>query len=145
MTSTASFNCSISTTDASAALGLEIWFDDDQIFNTDHVDRTIDFEQIFSDNEGEHELRFVLKNKTIDHTQVDENGNIIKDACLTISDMAFEEITLGHTFIQQAVYKHDFNGTQPPIEDKFFGSMGCNGTVTLKFSTPIYLWLLEHL
>lgn len=145
MTATASFTCSISPTDSTVPLGLEIWFDQDLIFNTDHVDKNIDFEQIFSDDSGEHELRFILKNKLPEYTVVDEQGAIIKDACLTISDMAFEEITLGHTFIERAVYRHDFNGTQPEIEDKFFGVMGCNGTVSLQFTTPIYLWLLEHM
>ena len=47
--------------------------------------------------------------------------------------------------VEQAVYTHDFNGTQPEIEDTFFGEMGCNGTVSLRFTTPIYLWLLENM
>jgi len=42
-------------------------------------------------------------------------------------------------------YCHDFNGTQPAVVDRFHGSLGCNGTVTLKFTTPIYLWLLENM
>jgi hypothetical protein len=46
---------------------------------------------------------------------------------------------------EQAVYTHDFNGTQQEIQDEFYSEMGCNGTVSLKFSTPIYLWLLEHM
>jgi hypothetical protein len=38
----------------------------------------------------------------------------------------------------------DFN---PPklIKDKFYGSMGCNGTITFEFNTPFYLWLLENM
>ena len=145
MENTATLSCKIGTTDASIPLGLEIWLDDTVIYNNDHV---VDSQQLnyeFEDDGNEHELQFVMKNKTIDHTQVDENGNIIKDACLTVQDVAFEGIELGHMFVEQSVYTHDFNGTQDKVDNKFFGSMGCNGTVRLKFTTPIYLWLLENM
>jgi len=87
----------------------------------------------------------VLKNKTAEHTQVDDHGNIITDARLLITDLAFDEIKLGHMLVEQAVYTHNFNGTGATIQDKFYGELGCNGTVSLKFSTPMYLWLLEHM
>lgn len=94
---------------------------------------------------ADHELRFVMKNKTQEHTTVDEHGSIVKDARLTISNVTFDEIPLEQIFFEQAVYTHDFNGTQAETTNKFYGEMGCNGTVSLKFSTPIYLWLLEHM
>jgi len=97
------------------------------------------------DDEAEHDLRFVLKNKTAEHTQIDEAGNIVNDARLKITDMAFDEIQLGHMITEQAVYDHDFNGTGVMSQHKFYGEMGCNGTVSLKFTTPVYLWLLEHM
>lgn len=145
MENTASFLCKIGTTDPSAVLGMEIWLDDQQIFNTAHIVETVECQTAFSDADGNHELRFVMKNKTIDQTQIDEEGKILKDACLTIKDVVFEGIELGHMFIEQAVYTHDFNGTQDKVADKFFDVMGCNGTVSLKFTTPIYLWLLENM
>ena len=138
-------SCNISSSDPSAQLGLEIWLNDQQLLNQDHVQGPMSFNHDLSDHEAEHTLSFVLKNKTAEHTIVDDSGNIVKDACLIIEDLAFNEIQLGHLLIEQAVYVHDFNGTQSKIEDKFFGTMGCNGTVSLKFTTPIYLWLLEHM
>jgi hypothetical protein len=145
MENTAAFLCKIGTTDASAALGIEIWLDDQQIFETSHVDSTVEFQTTFNDADGEHELRFIMKNKTIDQTQVDESGAILKDACLTISDVSFEDINLGHMFIEQTYYTHNFNGTKAEVTEKFYGAMGCNGTVSLRFTTPIYLWLLENM
>lgn len=128
-----------------AKLGLEIWLNNQQILNQEHVQESVKFEHKLSDDEGQHELRFVMKNKTADHTIIDATGNIEKDACLIISDVNFNEIPLGQILIDRAVYTHDFNGSQDQIEDQFFGTMGCNGTVSLKFSTPIYLWLLENM
>lgn len=145
MKNTATISCKIGTTDESAPLGMEIWLDDNKIFDTEHVDSTVECQTAFSDTDGQHELRFQMKNKTIDQTQIDESGKILKDACLTISDVAFEGIELGHMFIEQTQYTHDFNGTQAEVTEKFYGSMGCNGTVSLRFTTPIYMWLLENM
>lgn len=138
-------SCSIGTTDGSATLGAEVWIDDQRIFNSEHVTETVNVEHEMPDDEGEHEIRFVLKNKTAEHTKINEAGEIVQDARLTVSDVEFDEIKLGQVFIDQAVYTHNFNGTQDEIQDKFYGEMGCNGSVALKFSTPVYLWLLENM
>lgn len=145
MENTVKISCVIDTTDCESALGMEIWVDDQQIFDQDWVSKSQTVSYELSDIDAEHELRFVMKNKTVDHTKVDESGIIVKDACLIISDLTFDEITLGHILIEKAVYTHDFNGTENQIQDKFFGRMGCNGAVSLKFTTPMYLWLLENM
>lgn len=138
-------SCSIANSDPVTSLGLEIWLGNQKILNQEHVQESLVFEHEFSDDKAEHELRFVMKNKTPDHTKIDSVGNIEKDACLVINDVTFNEIPLGQILIEQAVYVHDFNGSGDQIKDQFFGIMGCNGTVSLKFSTPIYLWLLENM
>ena len=140
-----SISCQIGTTDASATLGLEVWVDDQRFFDSNHVQTTEKITIELADDEADHELRFVMKNKTSSHTQVNESGDIVADAVLTISTLSFDEIPLGHMLVEQAVYTHDFNGSGPSTQDKFYGEMGCNGTVSLKFSSPIYLWLLEHM
>jgi hypothetical protein len=145
MTNTTTISCTLNTTNPEAQLGFEAWVDDQKFFDTDHVQDQQQIAVEIADDDGEHELRFVLKNKTSDHTQVDSDGNIVADAMLTVTDLAFDEIQLGHMVTEQAVYTHDFNGTQKEIQDTFYGEIGCNGTVSLKFTTPIYLWLLEHM
>ena len=143
--STALISCSINTTDATAKLGIEVWLDDQQILNQDHVAELIEFKYDLPDDDAEHKLRFVMKNKTAEHTTIDDEGAIIKDACLTVDNLAFDEVELKQIFIDQAVYTHNFNGTKAETQEKFYGEMGCNGTVSLKFTTPIYLWLLENM
>ena len=145
MTNTVAISCTLDTTNPLATLGFELWVDNQKSFDTDHVQSQQKIVVEIADDDGEHELRFVLKNKTFDHTQIDEAGNIVSDARLIVTDLAFDQIQLGHMLTEQAVYIHDFNNTKESTQDKFYSEMGCNGTVILKFSTPIYLWLLEHM
>ena len=136
----------LDSSDYNAQLGFDVLLNDNIVFTTEHVTElttiTVD---VNDDVEAENELKFVLKNKTQDHTKVDEQGNILSDAMLSISNIAFDEVKLGHMFIEQTVYYHDMNGSQDLTEFQFYGSMGCNGYVSLKFATPIYVWLLEHM
>jgi hypothetical protein len=146
MTPKVTITFNLATTDATAELGFEAWIDERKFLDLDHVKETQSVTVELDDQDDtEHELRLVLKNKTTAHTQVDEHGNIVADARLVITDLAFDEIQLGHMLVEQAVYTHDFNGTGEIIQDEFYGELGCNGTVSLKFATPMYLWLLEHM
>ena len=146
MTPKVTITFNLATTDATAELGFEAWIDECKFLDIDHVKETQKITVDVDDqDDAAHELRLVLKNKTTAHTQVDEHGNIITDARLLIKDVAFDEIQLGHMLVEQAVYTHDFNGNGTTIQDKFYGELGCNGTVSLKFATPMYLWLLEHM
>lgn len=144
--STYQITCTIGTTDPAAKLGLEIWVDNNQLYTNAHiVEESMPLSFTLEEDANEHELKFIMTGKTTTDTTVDQDGNIIKDACLTINDLAFEEIMLNQMFIDNAAYTHNFNGSQQEISEKFYGTLGCNGTVSLKFSTPIYLWLLEKM
>jgi hypothetical protein len=145
MTNITTISGCIDSSDKKIPLGTEIWIDDICVVNVEHVDRIVHFSHEISDDDGEHELRIVMKHKTPDHTEVDDAGNIIRDAMLTVSNLTFDEIDLDKIFLEKSTYTHDFNGSQPTVHDQFFGNMGCNGTVNLKFSTPTYLWLLENM
>jgi hypothetical protein len=135
---------SIDSSDQTIPLGTEVWIDDTCVINVEHVGKLEHFSHELANDDVEHELRIVMKYKTSDHTDVNEAGEIVRDARLLISDVKFDKISLGHTFIEKTVYTHDFNGSGNEVQDQFFGEMGCNGTVSLKFTTPAYLWLLEN-
>lgn len=140
-----SFSCDVCSSDPLIPLGFEVWIDDVKQVDIEHLKEATAISAEITDDEGEHELRLVLKNKTANDTKIDEQGNIISDAVLDITNVCFDGIPLGHMFSVQSQYNHDYNGTGQPVQEKFYGHMGCNGAVTLKFSTPIYLWLLEHM
>lgn len=144
-TSTLQISCRIGTTDPTAQLAFEIRLDGTRIFHSDQLTDTLTFEHVMDEQDADHCLEFELMNKTASHTVLDQAGNIVKDACITISDLSFDQIEIQQIFLNCAVYTHDFNGTQAQTQDQFFGTMGCNGVVKLRFSTPFYVWLLENM
>jgi hypothetical protein len=127
-------------------MGVEIWLDDAVLLSNNHVQKKITFSHDIGDDDvGERKLRIVIYGKPSDYTQVDNQGNIIKDATLQISQVEIDTLDVNQLFLDKCVYTHDFNGTQPEIVDTFHGIAGCNGTISFEFSTPIYLWVLENM
>lgn len=141
-----SITFTVDTTDATAGLGFEAWVNDVKFYDTDQVTGPHEISMKINDADDQsHVLKFVMKNKTDANTQIDDAGEIITDAQLRVSNVAFDEISLGHMLTEHAVYTHDMNGHGNLTQDKFYGEMGCNGTVSLEFTTPMYLWLLENM
>jgi hypothetical protein len=100
----------------------------------------------FADQDDQdHLLVFEMRGKLPEHTQMSHTGEILQDRVIEISDVAFDDIALGHMFIEQSQYYHNNNDSTDPVVEAFYGAMGCNGRVELKFTTPIYLWLLENM
>jgi len=143
MQSTVTFD--LGTTNPDSKLGAEVWLNDQQWLNCDHVIEPIPVKITVDDSNAEHELKIVLKHKTINHTTVDHTGNIVQDSCVTVNNFKFDDIEVDQLVSEQAVYRHSFNSDQLAIEDKFYWNLGCNGTVTIKFQTPMYIWLLENM
>ena len=139
------FSCVISPSNTAVPLGCEVWIDDTCVFDQNHVAESVAVVHEFSDDNSEHVLRITLKNKLPEHTKIDDQNNILSDVLLSVTEISFDEIDCTQIVQDLAVYRHNLNGTAPEIQDQFFGDMGCNGTVELKFTTPVYLWLLENM
>jgi hypothetical protein len=135
----------IGTTNSSAKLSAEVWLDNELKIAIDHVVETVPVTITVDDDDADHELQIVLKNKTVNDTVVDSAGNIVQDSCLIVNNFKFDGIDTNQLVSEQAVYRHSFNDSAPIMDDKFYWLMGCNGTVSLRFTTPIYIWLLEHM
>jgi len=138
-------NFDLDTTDVEAKLGFEFWINSHLIVNIDHVTGPYHIKHNISDDDGEHQLKIVLKNKKPEHTVIDQQGNIVQDACLIVKNIKFDDIPLGHTFTQLAKYHHSYNSDQPAVVENFYEHLGCNGYVCLDFTTPSYLWLLKNM
>lgn len=135
----------IASTSIACPFNIEVWIDQSKLLALDHFTDVVRFEHELNDDDGEHELRLVLQGKLPEHTKIDEQGNIISDPTLQISNVTIDDLDVDKLFQSHTVYTHDFNGTQPEIKDTFWGLAGCNGTISLKFNTPVYLWLLENM
>jgi hypothetical protein len=145
MQQTWKIQCDISSTNPDSALQLEIWINNEKILDSQIVEPRHFEYRMPDDDDGEYELKFLLKNKKDSDTTVDELGNILHDSLINISNIKVDDIEVNQLMYHLVTYTHDNNGHGPVTENKFFGTLGCNGTATLKFTTPIYLWLLENM
>jgi hypothetical protein len=135
----------IAPTSPTCPFYVEVWLDQSKLLSVNHVTDVVHFEHELDDDDSEHQLKLILQGKLPEHTKIDEQGNIISDATLQIYNVVIDDIDVNHLFLEKCVYTHDFNGTQPAIVDTFHGIAGCNGTISFKFNTPVYLWLLENM
>jgi len=86
-----------------------------------------------------------MSGKLPEHTQLAANGrDIVSDRMIQIDSFCFDGIDITACLYDLGSYWHDFNGTADLVQDKFYGSMGCNGDLIFDFSTPIYPWILEN-
>jgi hypothetical protein len=126
---------------------LEVYLDQDKIFQStaQTTQQTVvyDLDGVL----GKHELKLVMCGKNRKHTTVDSGGNILSDIFFKIDRLEFEELDMWDVFClgRRSVHRHSFNSTHAEFDDEFYGQLGCNGTVTMPFETPIYLWLSENL
>lgn len=126
-----------------APVGLEVWVDHSCVYNNNQVRKEQYFCTDIDNSIGDHELRFVLKNKCRLHTKVQHN-HIVKDSYIIIKNLSFDDIELRSMIEDYAIYSHDHNGVGPKIQEPFKEVMGCNGVVSLKFSTPALTWMLNN-
>lgn len=110
------------------------------------TDKEIQIKTEFPDVDDEkYLLEIEMSGKLEDHTIIDENNNIMQDRLVEIKEFTLDDLDLQRLFEDTTVYRHSFNGTQEPVLDKFFGSMGCNGVLNFEFTSPVYLWILKNM
>ena len=126
-------------------LGIELWLDKNKFFDNTVSPGQHHIIHEFNSDDGEHCLKIKLKNKTNEHTKIDDSGVITSDALINISNIQLDEIQIDQLMYRIAEYVHDGNGSKTVAVHKFYGDLGCNGHVQLDFSAPIYLWLLENM
>lgn len=126
-------------------LSVELWLDDTKFFDQPISKGTHKVIHTFEEDENHHQFKIVLKDKKESHTTVDQNGTILDDAIIDVKNIFFDNINVDNMMIDLAKYSHDTNGTQDTKDHKFYGHLGCNGTVSLDFYLPFYMWLLENM
>jgi len=105
--------------------------------------------------EGECSLIIELLNKSKYDTVLDSNGNIVEDLLLNIDSIEIDEMDLGSLLWTASDYrpmypdKHRLkmsqSGQELPESVKNCVNLGWNGRWILPFTSPYYVWLLEHI
>ena len=124
-----------------------IWLDDHAVIQSEiasTAQQPVVFERTI--DEGPHTLKIRLENKTNADTNI-RNGEVIDDMLLNIDDIMIDDISLGNLlWSAEYILDHpqEYKGQTITKLDNCV-NLGWNGTYTLKFSSPFYIWLLEKL
>jgi hypothetical protein len=147
-TETLTFKISLTGTYWSKKPNFSIFLNDELIEQKDIENESVHeivFERGVTEDQ-EHELKIRLNNKQDEDTIV-ENNQIVKDMILNIDGIEIDDVDIGN-LRWSADYKldqaHEYNGKQTDHMDNCV-NLGFNGTYTLKFTSPFYVWLLEKL
>jgi hypothetical protein len=93
--------------------------------------------------EGTATLHIRLENKDwTDTVQNDDKTKILKDMMLNIVSIEIDDISLGNLVYTKSIFVGDHRDR--PDLDKCV-NLGWNGTWTLEFTSPFYIWLLENI
>lgn len=127
-------------------LGIEVWVNNQKLFDQAQVTDACGITHQVDDSvESTHVVKIVLKNKTAEHTQVNDRQEIVSDSTVDVINFKLDDIDIDQVVRECAVYTHNFNSSDAHSDHKFYNTIGCNGVVKFEFSTPAYLWLLEHM
>jgi hypothetical protein len=127
-------------------IGIELRLDKVKFFDSTIAPGTHHVVHEFDEDQSEHYLYIVMKGKTQQDTKIDDQGNILEDSIIDIKNISIDEINIDQLMYDLGQYIHDSNGTESSQSiHRFYGHLGCNGRVQLKFSCPLYLWLLENM
>jgi len=93
--------------------------------------------------EGPVVLKIRLENKdNSDTVQNEDKTAILKDMVLNIKNIEIDEIDIGFLIYTNGKFVGD--DPERPVLDNCI-DLGWNGTWTLPFESPFYIWLLENL
>jgi hypothetical protein len=93
--------------------------------------------------EGPCTLKIRLENKDwTDTIQNTDKTEILQDMLLNIKTVEIDEIDLGNLVFTKSEFVGD--DADRPVLDKCV-DLGWNGTWTLPFESPFYIWLLENI
>ena len=99
------------------------------------------------EEDQQHKLTIVYDNKSARHDVVLQDGLPIKDKRIEINCISFEDIDLDF-FTLSSQDSLSYTTTDPQGENtKGFDAtkLSWNGSTTLLFESPIYIWILENL
>jgi hypothetical protein len=101
--------------------------------------------------DAEYKLEISLLNKLPIDTIKDADDNITEDMLLSIKSIDIDDINLGPLIWTNSIYYPKYPDCYQNEEQKKISKvkncvdLGWNGTWTLSFTSPFYVWLLENI
>lgn len=124
-------------------LHLRVTLDNTVFFDQNLDNNWHDISCPFSNEQDlEHTLQIEMSGKKIEHTQINQQGDIVSDRLLNIENVSIDDVELGLMFNQLAQYSYALPETV--VTHSLIGAMGHNGHVVLHFKSPWYIWFLEN-
>jgi hypothetical protein len=120
-------------------LQISIELDNNVLFQS-NLDQQIEFEHMFEDSESvtDHVLKISLSGLNDSHrVYLDNVGDLAP--MMRIDGIWIEQLSMRQVFEDHGQCFYD-DASEPQIPSEFVGQ---NGTQVLKFSTPIYPWLMS--
>jgi hypothetical protein len=113
------------------------------LFYFDDCPHTLKFN--LSNDPSTHRIQLLMSGKNHSHTKVDNNSAILSDIYAIIESIKIDQIEVKELFCNGLpCYVHNNNNHTADILDQFYGFIGCNGTISMDFYTPINQWFIEH-
>ena len=122
---------------------LRVSINNDTLIDGTLREPTIIEREIELEDDHPHTLNFTLHNKS-KYDTILKDGKIVKDTLVKIKQLEIDDIdimTMLSLNIDNFYYIHDGSDEK----HTFYDTMGVNGTATIEFTTPFYVWLLENL
>ena len=141
--------CTLAINLSEKPLSFKITLNDNDIYNISTTETTYDIAlNVLDVGSADHSIKFILSDKTDNHTEMDANGNVTNSAQVEIKHISIGGVDIANLLMNDnslITYTHDSNGYGKKVTVPFDGVMGYNGVAELKISSPVYLWFLEHM
>lgn len=94
-----------------------------------------------------HSLTIKFTNKESKDTVVDSDGNILNDLLLNIDSIEINDVELRELKRKLSKYRPNYPEHYPDKNPEVSNCLhlGWNGSWTLEFNVPFYIWLLDNL
>jgi hypothetical protein len=122
---------------------LRIQCNNDVLADLPVTKETVIEKELSVEDDTTYKLHFTLHDKS-KYDTVLEDDKIVKDTLAKIKSVELDNIDISSILSvnqDNFYYIHDGSDEKHP----FYDTMGVNGTSTIEFTTPFYVWLLETL
>jgi len=113
----------------------------DRVINVDVSGKnTVTIDKIISLQQGDHKFLLCCTNKSVNHTQINEDQTIIEDSYAKFTKFFVDDINL-----MQFVKGHSYFISENNEKTTSTTGVWANGSWCMDFKMPVYDWLLESL